>query len=243
MSMQRVDRIASVITVIDTPGETDEFSGVSRSKNEARKFYDAISSWYDLLAYSSEKKYVNEFIDDLSVRDGMNVLEIGFGTGHAVESLIRSVGERGRVVGIDISPKMRSAAEKLLGEKGLSDRAELVVGDAASLPFQEDEFDLVFLSFTLELFDTPEIPEVLGEIKRVTRVGGELGILGLSSARKRKMDLLYDRAHRCFPKYLDCRPIPISRLVEEAGFHNVSRSIGSMWGLTIETVKAQLSKK
>ena len=48
------------------------------------------------------------------------------------------------------------------------------------MPFANDSMDGVFMSFTLELFDTPEIPQVLGECNRVLRPAGRLAVVGMS---------------------------------------------------------------
>ena len=87
------------------------------------------------------------------------MLEIGFGTGHCLVALAEGVGPHGRVVGLDISDGMLSIARQRLQQEGLSERVSLHLGDAADLDFIEaGSLDGIFMSFTLELFDNPEIP-------------------------------------------------------------------------------------
>jgi len=215
-------------------------SPVTRTKAQARAGYDRMSPWYDLLSGSSERKHREAGLALLQAGEGEIILEIGFGTGHSLIELARSVGPSGHIYGLDISAGMRQAAEGRLRAAGLSDRATLTCGDAAHLPYGDDFFDAVCTSFTLELFDTPEIPTVLQECRRVLKTGGRLGVVAMVKGDKPGlMERLYEWFHRRFPTYVDCRPIYVSRSVAEAGFTLQAVSRRSMWGLPVEVVLAR----
>ena len=155
----------------------------------------------------------------LEAKPGEVVLEIGFGTGYALSKIAEKTGRKGRVCGIDISPKMQGSAMAKLIKKNISGQVELICGDAVSLPYPDEKFDAVFMSFTLELFDTPEIPVILKETRRVLRPGGRLVVLGTSKENGRSIYLkIYEWAHYKFPEYIDCRPIYVSESIKDAGF-------------------------
>jgi len=121
-----------------------------------------------------EKKYRNMALERFNIERGETVLEISFGTGHCLKHIAELVGVSGKVYGIDISSGMLGVSKQRLEETGLWDRVELYCGDASKMPYEDNKFDAVFMSFTLELFDTPEIPKVLGEIKRVLEPKGRI---------------------------------------------------------------------
>lgn len=144
----------------------DGIQRVLQSKEETRAFYDKISVVYDLLAEQSEGPVRIAGLKMLAIVPGERVLEIGYGTGHCLVQLAQAVGPDGKVFGIDLSEGMRARARERLEREGLIDRVELSRGDATHLRYADDSIDAVFMSFTLELFDTPEIPQVLAECKR-----------------------------------------------------------------------------
>ena len=59
---------------------------------------------------------------------------------------------------LDLSEKMVRVARARLRARGFAGEVVVECGDAARLPYETDFFDAIFMSFTLELFDTPEIP-------------------------------------------------------------------------------------
>lgn len=197
----------------------DEILRVSRTKEEAKASYDKLSRYYDYLAGLFEKKYRNIALQRLSIKQGETVLEIGFGTGDCLKQIAKSVGKTGRAHGIDISSGMLEVTKNRLGKAELLDKVELYRGDAMSMPFNADMFDAVFMSFTLELFDTPDIPKVLEEIKRVLKPKGRLGVVSMSKENgESRLMKLYEWAHNKLPRYIDCRPIFVEKSIKGAGF-------------------------
>jgi len=203
---------------------------VLQSKQETKAFYNKISKVYDLLAEHSEAPVRRAGIEMLALQAGEHALEIGVGTGHCLVEMARSVGEQGRVFGIDLSENMLEIASRLLLHEGFESRAELHCGDAIRLPYADAVMDAVFMSFTLELFDTPEIPQVLNECRRVLKPGGRIVVVGMSRDAPDGFILeAFEWTHRHFPNFLDCRPIYVGKAIEAAGFEIVDQMHGKMW--------------
>jgi len=196
-----------------------DISRVHRSKEEAKKFYDHISGSYDWLGGIFERRPAEKTLDYLKIQSSETVLEIGFGTGYCLKLIAMSVGNNGKAYGIDISEGMGQRTRERLNKTSLLDRVELYRGDAAKLPFDDETFDAVFISFTLELFDNPEIPAVLGEVRRVLNHGGRLGAVSLSKINVDSLPVrIYEWIHSKWPKYVDCRPIYLDESIQEAGW-------------------------
>jgi ubiquinone/menaquinone biosynthesis C-methylase UbiE len=216
---------------------------VSRTKEAARASYNRLSRWYDLVAGGSEKKYRDWGLEKLAARSGEKVLEIGFGTGHCLVSLAKAVGPTGRVIGLDISDGMLAVARERLQRAGLVERLDLHLGDAAQLDFIEaGSLDGVFMSFTLELFDNPEIPRVLQECHRVLKSGGRIAVVSMTKTTPPGAAVrIYEWFHDHMPDYADCRPIFARLALEQSGFTIQDVSASSMWGLPVEIVLGKKS--
>lgn len=212
---------------------------VPRTKEEAKRFYDKISKAYDYFTGAFERNHAERALEYLSINEGEAVLEIGFGSGHCLKRIVQSVGETGKACGIDISTGMLEVTKRRLGKARLIDMAGLCCGDAAKLPYSDNAFDAIFMSFTLELFDTPEISKVLEEVKRVLKPTGRLGIASMSREIGKSVPLrLYEWAHKKWPRYVDCRPIYLKESLINAGYRIRSKEMTRMVGLPIEIIVA-----
>ena len=213
------------------------YSRVNRPLSEAEVYYSRLSSFYDLLALS-EKKFIRQGLSLLAAQEGESILEIGSGTGYAQIILARKIG-KGICVGLDLSKGMCQIAQRNLNQKGLTSQGNIIRSDTLPIPFETGIFDAVFTSFTLELFDSPQIPLMLSECRRVLKPDGRIVVVSLS----RDVALpwggrLYEWLHDQFPKVLDCRPIPARLLLEKAGFEIIRDQLSLMWGLPVITIRA-----
>ena len=212
---------------------------VTRSRTQARHAYDRSSRRYRHVEEPLERRARTAGLDLLRVMPGERVLELGCGAGGALVALAVAVGPMGRVMGVDLSPGMIREAAARLSRVGLTDRTELLVGDATSIPWPDLSFDALFMAFTLELFDTPEIPAVLAECRRILRPGGRIVVVSLSRAAPVGWPtLLYERLHDRFPATLDCRPIHPGLALGAAGFEQARGRTVPLWGLRAEAVVA-----
>ena len=221
---------------------TEKYSNISRvnrGKEEAREYYNRISSVYDWLGGIFERRPAEKALGYLEIKSGEVVLEVGFGTGHCLQKIASTVGNNGKACGIDISDGMVQITSQKLKKSGLINRVELYQGDALKLPFVNKTFDAIFMSFTLELFDTPEIPLVLNETTRVLKKGGRIGIVSLSKAKGNSTIVrIYEWIHRKWPKYVDCRPIYPEHSLREAGYSIKRKELDKIFFLPIEIVVA-----
>lgn len=103
------------------------------------------------------------------VQPADRVLEIGFGAGKAIEMLAEKTS-RGSVAGIDRSATMVKRARARNRRAVRAGRVTLQQGDAAHLPFGEQQFDKVISIHTFYFWSEPAV--ILAEIFRVLKPGG-----------------------------------------------------------------------
>ena len=214
-----------------------DISRVTRSHAQARASYDRLSRWYDLMEGGWETRPRRLGLDLLQIKSGEKMLEIGSGTG----SSLLGFSDQVCPVGLDLSFKMLAQTRHRLEDAAKPLR--LVQGDALNLPFPTNYFDVIFMAFTLELIDTPEISLVLGDILRVLQPGGRVGIVSLSKLGGVEfMKCIYERSHALLPAVVDCRPIYVRRSLVEAGFTIVDYRLTSLTGLGIEVIVGRVYK-
>jgi ubiquinone/menaquinone biosynthesis C-methylase UbiE len=210
---------------------------VMRTKDEARRSYDRLSRWYDLISGAGEYNLAAETLALMDLPAGGAILEVGFGTGRILLEVARQVGANGRVYGVDLSPGMCQLTHHRLAKAGLLDRVFLTTADGYRLPLVDESLDCIFMGFTLELFDTPELLPVLRECLRTLKPGGRMGIVAMSvSDKPGALEQLYLLAHKSWPQLVDCRPIDLVSLLNEGGISLKELVHKKLWGLSVAKV-------
>jgi ubiquinone/menaquinone biosynthesis C-methylase UbiE len=110
-------------------------------------------------------------VEALQPPPGGSVLEIGFGPGHALEMLARARPLR-LLAGLDHSDLMLRTARRRLERRRGDAALDLRLGDAAALPFADEQFDLVYAVNSYHLWPDPDA--ALAEIAGVLKPGGDL---------------------------------------------------------------------
>lgn len=108
----------------------------------------------------------NALVEYAQPRPGMKVLDLASGTGEPAISLALAVGEQGHVTALDLSADLLQIAERRALVRSLTNFSTQQ-GDAHSLPFADNNFDLATSRFGVMFFRDPEL--AFRELRRVLR--------------------------------------------------------------------------
>jgi ubiquinone/menaquinone biosynthesis C-methylase UbiE len=106
-----------------------------------------------------------------NIMPGMAVLEVGPGTGTYTIATARHVGPGGRVVAIDIEPRVVERLRQRIAREGVTN-VETQVADVFDLPFEDASFDAAFMITVIG--EIPEPERALRELHRVLKPGGTI---------------------------------------------------------------------
>ena len=165
----------------------------------------------------------------LDLREGEQVLDIGSGPGLLAYEMALSVGQNGRVCGIDTSEDMLAMSRTRCADRPWT---EFKNADAAELPYPDDSFDVAVSTQVYEY--VANIPAAFAELFRVMRPGGRVlvmdtdyGSLVIHTKDQDRMDRILSAwtehfVHAALPRTL-------SRQLREAGFTLRQRDVIPMF--------------
>lgn len=147
--------------------------------------FDNVAEGYDrtnaVATMGLEKHYWRpETLKEIAPRKGMKILDLAAGTGASSVNLREAGAE---VVSCDFSVGMLRVGKRKHPE------LDLVAGDALRLPFADDTFDVVTISWALR--NVNDVSAALGEMLRVTRPGGRLVVLEQSHPTWKPFRVVY----------------------------------------------------
>ncbi len=157
------------------------YNGTQGSKKEeVASMFDNISKRYDFLniflSFGIDRLWRKRVVRTLRNRKPAQVLDIATGTGDLAFQLAKITTEK--VTAVDISEGMLSIAAQKMTKRKLKCAVEFSVADAENLPFADNTFDAITVSFGVRNFQNPLAG--LKEMKRTTKSGGIVAVLEFS---------------------------------------------------------------
>jgi demethylmenaquinone methyltransferase / 2-methoxy-6-polyprenyl-1,4-benzoquinol methylase len=170
---------------------------ISTRKNESYKIFDEIAYTYDFLnhflSFGIDLYWRKKFLKNLPEIEKISVLDLATGTGD-VPIVLAKEPRIVSVKGIDRSKKMVALGNFKITKKNLSKKVTLEMGDGVEIPFPDNTFDLVTISFGIRNFSDHQ--KSLNNILRVLKPGGRLLIMEFAIPKNlliRKIYFLYFR--------------------------------------------------
>jgi len=129
------------------------------------------------LELKTKREKILEELKLVPLHPGMDVLDVGCGTGAVTRILAERVSP-GRVVGIDLSDERLSVAREIAEERGVTN-VEYMQADVSALDLQERRFDLVYSRFLFQYLPGRAGLDTLAGMKRLVRPGGRVTVADL----------------------------------------------------------------
>ena len=145
----------------------------------------------------------------LEIQPTDHVLEIGFGSGHGIETATK-LASQGWVAGVDFSQTMLKQATRRNAWGIATGRVELKVGDANQLAYPDLRFDKAFATNVIYFWKDPVA--TLREIRRVLKPGGRLALYIVSKADMAKFKVTQTGVYRLYTGE------ELSAMLAQAGF-------------------------
>tara|TARA_R110002072_G_scaffold302601_1_gene486546 strand:+ start:27006 stop:27755 length:750 start_codon:yes stop_codon:yes gene_type:complete len=150
-------------------------------KEQVEQMFDTISGNYDglnrVISLGIDQKWRRKVVRLVAASKPKSILDIATGTGDlALQFAAKTTATE--IVGLDLSEGMLSVARRKVEGSSMAARVQFVKGDSEALPFSDNRFDAITVSFGVRNFETLE--KGLAEIYRVLAPKGTFVILETS---------------------------------------------------------------
>ena len=166
-------------------------------KNQVAEMFNNISENYDFLNHflslGIDIYWRKKLVKFVKKQKPKLVLDVATGTGDLAIALLKAKPKK--ITGIDISRGMLDVGKRKMRKRGYEQLIKLMEADSENLPFKDDSFDAVCVSFGVRNFEHLEIG--LSEMNRVLKPGGQLYILEFSSPTVFPFKQLYNFYFKC----------------------------------------------
>ena len=162
-------------------------------KEEVEQMFDNISHRYDflnrLLSAGIDIQWRKKVVQMVADTRPQTILDVATGTGDLAIALAEKIPQA-KITGFDLSAGMLEHGRKKVSAKNLSQRIDMIQGDAENMPFADNSFDAITVAFGVRNFEN--LDNGLREIYRVLKPGGIFVILEFSMPEQFPMKQLYN---------------------------------------------------
>ncbi|MEX0914422.1 MAG: class I SAM-dependent methyltransferase, partial [Wenzhouxiangellaceae bacterium] len=155
------------------PSESERRKKVDEMFNASAPHYEWITG---MMSFGTGRWYRDQALRRHGLQEGMELLDVGSGTGALALSAQERVGPEGRVVALDPS-------EGMLAEARTRGVETTITGLAESIPFDENEFDMLTMGYALR--HVADLDQTFAEYRRVLRPGGKVLLLEITRPQNR----------------------------------------------------------
>ena len=149
----------------------------NKKKQFVQEMFEDVSHKYDFLnhflSFGLDYYWRKKFVQYAEVKSGYKVLDVATGTGDVAFTFLKKYDVK--IIGLDYAFNMVKIAKTKAQKFGYTDNILFVQGDGESLPFANDFFDRLTISFGFR--NIGHYDDALREFKRVLKPGGQLLIL------------------------------------------------------------------
>ncbi|QPT35185.1 bifunctional demethylmenaquinone methyltransferase/2-methoxy-6-polyprenyl-1,4-benzoquinol methylase UbiE [Proteus penneri] len=170
-----------------TVDKDDKQTMVARVFHSVASKYDLMN---DLMSFGAHRIWKRYTIEASGVRRNQRVLDLAGGTGDLTAKFSRLVGENGEVVLADINDSMLKMGREKLRDHGIVGNVNYVQANAEELPFPDNHFDCITISFGLR--NVTDKAKALRSMFRVLKPGGRLLVLEFSKPVLEPLSKIYD---------------------------------------------------
>ncbi|MFL0100385.1 bifunctional demethylmenaquinone methyltransferase/2-methoxy-6-polyprenyl-1,4-benzoquinol methylase UbiE [Tenacibaculum maritimum] len=153
-------------------------------KEQVAKMFNNISKDYDglnrVISFGIDISWRKKVVALVGKNNPKKILDIATGTGDLAIMLAKTNPDK--IIGLDISEGMLEVGKQKILNAKLANTIEMVVGDSENMPFDNDTFDAITVSFGVRNFEN--LDKGLKEIKRVLKPGGTFVVLETSNPTK-----------------------------------------------------------
>ncbi len=148
---------------------TQDDSKVEVTGTEA-KYYDTFMNIISLGTYPS---FIKKAIRDMKLKEGEEILDLGCGTGRNDCLMLKYIGDKGKITGIEIGEEMKKKFLANCNKPNVD-----LINNRIDHPFDlQKKFDTIFISFVLHGFIQEKREIIINNAKNSLKPGGRFIIL------------------------------------------------------------------